>query len=125
MPARLREAEFQRAAALATPTALLDRVWGVPGRLHPAVRVGVLEAGALANLIVWDLDHPAFWPAASDESILQAIALGDTTGAMHGLMSAGQWIGRLGDVYGGILESAELLEARLEAGARRSELLAR
>ena len=120
-----REAEFARAADLATPAALLDRVWRLPGGLHPSVRVGVLEAGALANLIVWDLDHPAFWPACSDASILQAVALGDTTGAMHGLMSAGQWIGRLGDVYSGVLESAELLEARIEADARRKELLAR
>ena len=120
-----REQEFERADDLATPSALLDRVWSIPGNLHPDVRVGVLEAGSLANLIVWDLDHPAFWPASSDESILQAIALGDTTGAMHGLMSAGNWIGRLGDVYGGLLESAELLEARLEASARRSELLSR
>ena len=123
--ARHRESEFERAAELTTPTALLSRVWSIPGDLHPAVAVGVLEAGALANLIVWDLDHPAFWPASSDASILQAIALGDTTGAMHGLMSTGNWIGRLGDVYGGVLESVELLDARIEADARRRELLAR
>lgn len=121
--ARHRDAVFERADELATPTALLDRVWRIPGSLHPSVRVGSLEAGALANLIVWDVDHPAFWPASSDASILQAIALGDTTGAMHGLMSAGNWIGRLGDVYRGVLDSVELREARVEADARRRDLL--
>ena len=111
---------FERAAPIARPEALLARVWSVPGALHPALRAGVLEAGALASLVVWDPDHPSMWPEAG----LSTLAMGDTTQAIHAMFVAGREIGEAGDFQRSLVESEGYREALGEADRRRAALLA-
>jgi 5-methylthioadenosine/S-adenosylhomocysteine deaminase len=74
-----RERSVRLAWSEQQPSALLATVWDVPGRLHPKLRVGRIEAGHRANLVVFDLDHPAFWPGSDP---LRALALQDVTHAI-------------------------------------------
>jgi cytosine/adenosine deaminase-related metal-dependent hydrolase len=112
----------QRSAFLphVSAEALLLRVWEEPGSLHPGLTMGTIAEGALANLIAWDTSHPAFWP---EQNLTHALALSDTTGAMHALFVAGKCIGRIGDVARSVCESAEYREAMREASERLSRLL--
>ena len=75
---------------------------------------------ALANLAVWDLEHPAFWP--SDDP-LRALACGDTTQALFALYVAGKAIGTPGDFVRSIVTTGAYREARREAQARLSSLM--
>ncbi len=120
-----RDATFLRAAELAEPERLLSRVWGIPGALHPGVRAGVLEAGALASVLVWNTDHPAFWPAETDRAVLQALAMGDTLGALDTAVVCGKIMGEVGDFAGAILRSETYRWARDEANARYAEVAGR
>lgn len=90
---------------------LLDKVWGTPGRLHPAFRAGALEAGALANLVVWDLRHPALWPGET----LRSIAFTDSLGAIDNMMTAGKWRGEWGRFGESICASAAYQTAHAHA----------
>jgi 5-methylthioadenosine/S-adenosylhomocysteine deaminase len=103
-------------------SSLLSRVWSTPGGLHPAARAGVLATGALANLAVWQLDHPSMWPGVRP---LRTLAMGDTTGALHNMMVAGRWRGEHGDLAGSITRSAAYREACAEAHDRLSRLMSR
>ncbi|MCB9736129.1 MAG: amidohydrolase family protein [Deltaproteobacteria bacterium] len=111
----------ERAATrwLGDTTALLSRVWSVPGGLHPAFRAGVIEAGALANLCVWDVEHPAFWPGRDP---LRALAMSDTTNALVNVMSAGRWLGEHGRYHASVVGSDAYREARVEATRRLAEV---
>jgi 5-methylthioadenosine/S-adenosylhomocysteine deaminase len=100
--------------------ALLSRVWQEAGSLHPALKVGSIERGALANLAVWDLEHPAFWPSADP---LRALAFGDTSQALHALYVAGRAIGTPGDFVRSVIRSEGYVEARREADARLAQLM--
>jgi cytosine/adenosine deaminase-related metal-dependent hydrolase len=101
---------------------LLSRVWTRPGRLHPSFRAGAIEAGALANLIVWELDHPATWPASNP---LHALCFSAPSGgaAIHNLMTLGQWRGDSGHYVESICSSEAYREAKREADKRLKELL--
>ncbi|MDB4971953.1 MAG: hypothetical protein JWN48_294, partial [Myxococcaceae bacterium] len=74
---------------------LLSRILSLPGRLHPKVACGVIERGALANLVAWNVEHPAFWPALD---LPRALAMSDTTQAIHALLVNGKWVGERGRV---------------------------
>ncbi len=115
-----RTRRYEAFAEAADAKALLHRVWGLAGGLHPNVRAGVLEAGALANVVVWDLDHPAFWPAREP---LSTLALGDVDAAIHAMYVAGRPVGQAGDFHRSIVASDEYREHRLEATARLERLL--
>jgi len=99
----------------AAPAALLARVWSDPGAWHPKVRAGVLEAGALANLLVLDSEHPALWPAHEP---LQGLAMSDVASAIWMMVVAGKEIGAPGEFHQSLLASPELREARREATER-------
>jgi len=107
---------------LADPRALLDRVWTIPGGLHPAFRAGAIAPGALANLAVWDLDHPTFWPAREP---VRALTMSDTTGALHNLMAAGRWVGVHGDYARSVVSTDAYRAHHREATERLAALEAR
>jgi cytosine/adenosine deaminase-related metal-dependent hydrolase len=100
---------------------LLARVWHEAGTMHPALKVGSLEAGALANLAVWDTEHPAFWPG---DDPLRALAFGDTSQALFALYVAGKAIGTPGDFVQSVIRTNAYREARNEAQTRLARLLA-
>lgn len=101
---------------------LLSWVWQSPGRLHPRLPVGKIEEGFLANLVLWDLDHPATWPAPVP---LRSIAMSDATPAIEQVMIQGEWRGERGRFSQSILETPDYRDAREEADTRLERLLAR
>ncbi len=117
--ARLRSERRSAFLPHVTAEALLGRVLHEPGALHPALRMGVLEEGALASFVAWDTDHPAFWPA---QDLVHSLALSDTAGAMQALFVAGRPVGRMGDVARSLVDSDDYREARREANERLAHL---
>ncbi len=101
---------------------LLGSVWSVPGRLHPAIRCGCLRSGELANLVVYDPDHPAFWPGSDP---LRTLAYCDTSGAIEWLMVAGKLLGERGRFQQSMLGSEGYQAALEEANQRLEGLRAR
>ncbi len=101
---------------------LLARALELPGALHPSFRAGVIEPGAQANLIAWDTQHPAFWPA---QDIPRALALGDVTAAMQGLWVRGKQVGELGALQASVVASPAYRRARAEADQRLKSLFSR
>jgi 5-methylthioadenosine/S-adenosylhomocysteine deaminase len=99
---------------------LLARVWQGAGALHPALTTGVLEAGALANLAVWDTAHPAFWPGREP---LRGLAFGDTSQALFALYVGGRSIGEPGRLASSLVASDAYRAAREEADGRLARLL--
>ena len=97
------------------PAHVLDMVWSIPGQMDPRLNVGRLEVGARANLCLWDLDHPACWPANDP---WRTLVMADMASAIWGVMLNGQWMGTPGDYRRSILDSAAYLDARGEAQAR-------
>ncbi len=96
------------------PRELLSLVWDTPGRFHPGFRAGVVAEGALANLIAWDLDHPALWPGDP----IAALTFAEPSHAIHAMWVCGAEIGSRGDYARSIVNSPEYREAREEADAR-------
>jgi len=84
-----REEHWDRAQALGDPARMLQRAWTLPGALHPALPAGAIAPGHVANLVVWDTDHPAFWPFDADP--LRALVYGSPAGAIHQMMVMGNW----------------------------------
>lgn len=113
-----RDARFAARSALGDPTALLHRVWTLPGRLHPAAPAGAIAPGHLAHLALWDTSHPAFWPGADP---LRALAYGSPTPALEQLMVAGAWRTPRGQ-HADLARSATWREAAAEARARLTDL---
>jgi len=103
------------------PAWLLSTVGTGPGQLVPELGLGQLTPGALANLAVWDLRHPALWPARDP---LRALTFGDAGAALHSLMVAGRWIGEPGRVAA-ILDTDDARAWREEADERLGHLLRR
>eukprot|EP00927_Polykrikos_kofoidii_P036758 TRINITY_DN31026_c0_g1_i1.p1 TRINITY_DN31026_c0_g1~~TRINITY_DN31026_c0_g1_i1.p1 ORF type:complete len:514 (+),score=93.96 TRINITY_DN31026_c0_g1_i1:162-1703(+) len=119
----------EAATSLRDPAVLLRTVFANPGCLHPSFRAGVIEPGALANIVIWDVDHPNLWPASD---ILHSLVMCDTAAAIDGMMVAGRWIGRSpqsnvidGSWHGSVLRSTAFVAARKEATKRLDELLHR
>tara|TARA_B100001093_G_C26510977_1_gene877494 strand:+ start:55 stop:612 length:558 start_codon:yes stop_codon:yes gene_type:complete len=114
-----RVAERTKRRFLNEPYALLDTVWKTPGRLHPHVKCGQISDGYLANLAVWNLDHPAIWPA---NNIERSLTYSDAAQALYGVMTNGVWRGDLGHFAHSILNSDDYKQARTEADKRLNEL---
>lgn len=103
-----------------TSEQLLARVLQQPGKLHPRVVCGTIERGALANLVAWNTDHPSFWPG---HDLPRALAMSDTTQAIHALLVAGKWVGETGNVVSSVVSSERYREAKREASERLEALL--
>lgn len=117
-----RTRSFQATEAFSDPNFLLSRVWSIPGRMHDTFRVGSLQPGYRANLLVWDPDHPSMWPCADP---LRTLAIADTTPAIHGMMVNGQWLGQRGDFARSLTHSDAYQNTVNEANERRQRLLER
>ncbi len=102
------------------PSFLLHKVFEGPGTFHNFFKTGIIQTGALANLIVWDVDHPALWPCDNFPKIL---AMGDTTGAIYNMMIGGKWISKNGNFIHGLLNSDKYQSHLNEAKLRLKHLL--
>ena len=105
-----------------TSDGLLYRVWSGPGTMHPKFHAGLIAVNGLANLLVWDLEHPAFWPPVNP---LRNLAMADPMGAIHAMYVAGREVGAAGDFHRSLLASDGYREARIEADERLSGVLKR
>ena len=101
---------------------LLSWVWSSPGAMHPGLPVGQIAEGYLANLVLWDLNHPSTWPAPEP---LRSLAMSDATHAIQQVMIQGAWLGERGRFQSSILEGENYRAARAEADGRLKALLAR
>lgn len=117
---RARSERFDACDPLGQPEALLSRVWSEAGGLHPGFRAGAIAPDTLANLLVWDFAHPAFWPG---DRPLSTLALGDTAGAIHAHLVAGRWVGEPGRYHDSLVQSPEYRAAHREASERQRALL--
>jgi cytosine/adenosine deaminase-related metal-dependent hydrolase len=114
--------QFEESVACDGAAKNLEAVWSTPGSMHPKLPLGELREGYRANLLVWDLDHPTFWPRTNP---LRALALSDTSSAIWGMTINGSWIGRRGEFHQSILASVEYRSALAEADERLQALLSR
>lgn len=101
---------------------LLSCIWSTPGALHPALPVGQIAKGQIANLVIWDLNHPGLWPAPDP---LRALAMSDAAPAIQQVMIRGEWKGERGNFANSILQSDTYRENREEADKRLQALLSR
>lgn len=102
------------------PNFLLNKIFEGPGTFHNNFKAGIIQNGSLANLIVWDVTHPAMWPA---ENLSKILAMGDTTSAIYNMMLAGKWISKNGDFVNGILQSDLYKMSLNEANIRLKHLI--
>ena len=68
---------------------LFDWITSAPGALH-RLKVGQIAPGFLANLVIWDFDHPATWPSPDP---VRTLVMTNATAAIDQMMLRGQWIG--------------------------------
>ena len=116
-----RAQRHQARRPLADERALLERVWSTPGRMHPKVKAGQVAPGHLANLLVWDLEHPTLWPG---QRPLRSLAYGDTSQAIEAMMVGGRWLGRPSELgrSPGYQEACREALGRLRALAARAQV---
>jgi cytosine/adenosine deaminase-related metal-dependent hydrolase len=116
------EQERRRAAATATilrdPRQLLHRVWGAPGTWHPALKTGVIEPGARAQLCVYDPGHPALWPG---KDLLRGLSVGGIAPALTGVIASGEWVGEPGNPAACLRDP--VVREWIQEASRRHELL--
>lgn len=67
---------------------LLSSIWNHAGDLHPMAPVGSIEIGRWANIVVWDTNHPCFWP---NVDTLHTLATANVTPAIQRIMTRGHW----------------------------------
>jgi cytosine/adenosine deaminase-related metal-dependent hydrolase len=106
---------------LARSAWLLDTITAVPGGYHPKLPLGRIAPGAWANLAVYDLDHPAMWPATDP---LRALAYADATRALHTMVVSGRVMGDVGAPQA-LLRTDEVRAWRQEAQERLEALRTR
>jgi 5-methylthioadenosine/S-adenosylhomocysteine deaminase len=103
------------------PAELLGAVTSVPGSAHPRLLAGVIAPGALANLALWDKDHPVFWPALDP---VRSLAFADASLALRHMMTVGRWRGERGRFAESLRESDDYREHHAEASGRLRARLA-
>ena len=99
---------------------LLDKILEGPGSFHTQFKTGTIQSGSLANIIIWDLDHPSMWPG---DNVTRNLTMGDTTGAIYNMCIAGKWLGLNGNFSQSILNSDNYKFALIEANERLKKLL--
>ncbi|RDB37100.1 MAG: hypothetical protein DCC88_01765 [Spirobacillus cienkowskii] len=101
-------------------TFLLNKILDGPGSFHKSFKAGLIKPNYLANLIIWDLNHPSMWPG---ENVTRCLVMGDTTGAIYNMCIGGKWLGKNGAFCQSIIESKNYKESLLEANSRLKILL--
>lgn len=104
------------------PSFLLNKIFEGPGTFHNNFKAGIIQAGALANLIIWDSNHPAMWPA---ENLPKILSFGDTTSAIYNMLLAGKWVSQSGNFINGILYSDNYKLSLKEANSRLKHFISK
>jgi len=101
---------------------LLSWVWEGPGQIHADLQVGAIQEGHLANLVLWNLEHPATWPGKDP---IRTLVMTDATAAIDQVMIRGTWRGERGSFRASIAQSSDYQAACSEANQRLDALLER
>jgi len=117
-----RVALYDRTAPVRQVGQLFDWITSAPGALHPQLKVGQIAPGFLANLVVWDFDHPATWPSPDP---IRTLVMTNATAAIDQMMLRGQWMGEAGNFHSSIVASDAYKDAHREASERLTHLLNR
>ena len=117
-----RLAVYDRTSGVRTTEQLFAWITSAPGALHPQLRVGQIAPGFWANLVVWDLDHPATWPSPDP---IHTLVMTNATAAIDQMMLRGQWMGEAGHFRSSIVGSDAFKDAHREASERLAHLLNR
>jgi len=117
-----RDALFAGGVQDSQPEALLSTLWSNPGSIHPNFKCGNIAPGHRANLVIYNTEHPAFWPGYNP---IRSLAYSNVAPAIHGMMVNGQWKGIMGDFHRSIFASDDAVEFKLEADARLRGVLER
>ncbi|MGC6417062.1 MAG: amidohydrolase family protein [Bradymonadia bacterium] len=115
----LRQQHREARSQIQSTDELLKMAWSNGNCLHPEVQTGILAAGHLANLAVWDLEHPALWPA---NDVKRTITFCDTAPALAWMMTNGIWRGERGRYAESLLQTEAFQRAKNEAKLRLKEL---
>lgn len=92
---------------------LLRSVWSATSRLHPSIRAGVIEAGAIANLLIFRHDHPCRWPNSDP---LRSLVYGELDASLDQMVIQGmRWTPTA-------LASSDRARAATEEASRRLDL---
>lgn len=98
--------------------------------MHAKIKCGAISAGYLANLLVWDGNHPAVWPFGDPK--LALVLCANASAAISSMMVAGKWIGveptgekGLPSFHGYLLRSKAYEWHQAEARSRLNSLLHR
>ena len=83
-----RQIIYDMRAPFVAPESLLSTLWNHPADLPPQAPVGMIEDGRWANLLVWDTNHPCFWPNTDP---LQALTMANVTPGLKRIMTRGDW----------------------------------
>lgn len=110
---------FQSTQKFRDPSFLLSKVWHQAGQRHPHLKTGSIEENYLANFIVWDLEHPTFWPSQT----LRGLCFNDSHSAIYNMLIAGKWVSEDGSFLEGLRNSPPYLEALKEAKGRLKKLM--
>jgi 5-methylthioadenosine/S-adenosylhomocysteine deaminase len=113
--ARIRSQSQDLSMRFSNADFLLRKAWNSTENLHPRCRVGRLAAGYLANILVWDNQHPSLWPATQE---LRSLAMGDSSLAIYNMMVSGKWLGKDGNYARSLVSSDAYQAARCEADER-------
>lgn len=105
---------FSDYAAFRDHNWLLKKVLSIPGSLHPDFLAGLIAPSYLANLIIWDIDHPSVWPFRGAGNL----TMGDTGAAIWQMMCRGQWMGEGGNFHHS-LRNSTIYQDHLEEASRR------
>ena len=114
-----RDKVWQQTERFRDPSFLLSKVWHKAGSLHPHLKVGIIAPDAFANLLVWDLDHPTFWPSQS----LRGLCFNDSNSAIYNMLIAGKWMGKDASFAESIYTSSNYKNALKEAAQRLNKIL--
>lgn len=79
---------WSRVAKHLEPHQLLDKIWKIPGELHPKFKAGLLAKGYVANINLWDITHPNLWPHPD----IKTFCFADPINALKNMMILGKFI---------------------------------
>lgn len=118
-----RQIIFDMRAPFVAPSTLLSALWNNAADVHPSAPIGMIEENRWANLVVWDTEHPCFWP---NKDPLQALTMGNATPAIQRIMTKGEWrFDGKGYLASRISTNQTVVEWRKEATDRLEKLWSR
>ena len=99
---------------------IMSSLWNHAGDIHPSAPVGSIAKDRWANFVVWETEHPCFWP---NSDTLHTLATANVTPAIQRIMTRGVWrFDGGGYLSNRIMQDPLIQDWRQEASERLREL---